>query len=108
MLSISTLYQNLKLLPLRITKAVYDKKHQELQDEIQKLELEMQEHSKADFDYQTTIATVISLARRAKSIFENSSDVAGKRAFLSYILQNRTVDGKKLYFSIASPFNLIL
>jgi site-specific DNA recombinase len=76
-----------------ITKAVYDKKHQELQDEIQKLELEMQEHSKADFDYQTTVATVISVARRAKSIFENSSDVAGKRAFLNYVLQNPTVDG---------------
>ncbi len=68
----------------------------------------MQEHSKADFDYQTTVATVISVARRAKSIFENSSDVLGKRAFLNYVLQNPTVDGKKLYFSIASPFNLIL
>jgi hypothetical protein len=68
----------------------------------------MAEHSKADYDYQTTVATVVSVARRAKTIFENSSDIAGKRQFLSCILQNPTVNGKKLDFSIASPFNLVL
>ena len=51
---------------------------------------------------------MLSVARRAKTIFENSSEVAGKRAFLNYILQNPTVNGKKLCFSIASPFNLVL
>ncbi|MBP6926259.1 MAG: recombinase family protein [Candidatus Pacebacteria bacterium] len=91
-----------------ITKDDYDKKHEEYRDKIQTLEIEMAEHSKADFDYQTTVATVISVARRAKSIFENSSDTAGKRAFLNYLLQNPTVNGKKLYFTIASPFNLVL
>jgi len=72
------------------------------------LEIELSEHRKADYDYQTTVATVISVARRAKTIFENSSDVAGKRAFLNYILQNPTVKEKKLCFTIASPFNLVL
>lgn len=92
----------------RITKDIYDKKHQEYQDQIQTLEIEMSEHSKADYDYQTTVATVISVARRAKTIFDNSSEPARKRAFLNYILQNPTVDGKKLEFTIASPFNLVL
>ena len=68
----------------------------------------MSEHSKADYDYQTTVATVISVARRAKTIFDNSSEPARKRAFLNYILQNPTVNGKKLDFAIASPFNLVL
>ena len=54
----------------------------------------MSEHSKADYDYQTTVATVIFVARRAKSIFDNSSEPAEKRAFLNYILQNPTVNGK--------------
>ncbi len=75
---------------------------------MQTLEIELSEHRKADYDYQTTVATVISVARRAKTIFENSSEPAEKRAFLNYILQNPTVNGKKLYFSIASPFNLVL
>lgn len=93
---------------LSITKDIYDKKHQEYADELQRLEIENSEHRKADHDYQTTVATVISVARRAKTIFENSSDIAGKRAFLSSILQNPVVDGKKLEFTIASPFNLVL
>jgi len=75
---------------------------------MQLLEIEMSEHRKADYDYQTTAATVISVARRARTIFENSSEPVNKRAFLNYILQNPTVDGKKLCLSIASPFNLVL
>ena len=68
----------------------------------------MAEHQKADFEYQTTVATVLSVARRARSIFEQSSDLAGKRAFLSYLLQNPTVNGKKLHFTVATPFDLVL
>ena len=68
----------------------------------------MAEHQKADFDYQTTVATVVSVARRARSIFENSSDIAGKRMFLNYLLQNPTVKDKKLSYTIASPFNLVM
>ena len=91
-----------------ITKGIYDKKHQEYQDQIQTLEIEMSEHRKADYDYQTTVATVISVARRAKTIFENSSEPSDKRAFLNFLLQNPTVNGKKLAFTLASPFNLVL
>jgi len=96
------------LLDQSITKDIYDKKHQELQEQIQLLEIEMSEHSKADYEYQNTVATVVSVARRAKTIFENSSDIAGKRAFLSYLLQNPKVQEKKLTFSLQNPFNLIL
>lgn len=91
-----------------ITKDIYDKKHQELQDQMQVLEIEMSEHRKADYEYQTTVAVVVSVARRAKEIFEKSSDIAGKRQFLSYLLQNPTLNEKKLCFTIASPFNLVL
>ncbi|MBP6859696.1 MAG: hypothetical protein KBC69_03710 [Candidatus Magasanikbacteria bacterium] len=114
---IRTDYDNLKakdnrlleaFLDLSITKDIYDKKHQEYQDQIQTLEIEMSEHRKADFDYQTTVATVLSVARRAKTIFENSSEVAGKRAFLNYILQNPIVTGKTLSFELKKPFDLVL
>ena len=91
-----------------ITKDLYDTKHQEYADKLQLLEIELSEYRKADFDYQTTVATVISVARRARSIFEQSSDVAGKRAFLNYLLQNPVVSGKELTFSLKSPFNLVL
>jgi len=54
-----------------------------------------------------TVSKVLSLAKRAKTIFE-SSEIPEKRAFLNYLIQNPTVKRKKLYFSIASPFNLVL
>ena len=91
-----------------ITKNIYDNKHQEYQDRLQRLNIELEEYTNADYEYQTTVATVVSVARRAKTIFENSSDIAGKRAFLNYLLQNPTVKDKKLYFSIASPFDSVL
>jgi hypothetical protein len=91
-----------------ITKDLYDKKHQEYQDQMQTLEIEMAEHRKADYDYQTTVSMVLSVARRAKTIFENSSEVSGKRAFLNYILQNPIVTGKTLSFELKKPFDLVL
>ncbi len=90
-----------------ITKDIYDKKHQEYADKMQLLEIELSEHRKADFDYQTTVAVVLSVARRAKAIFE-SSEAHEKRAFLNYLLQNPTVKGKNLEFTMRSPFNLVL
>ena len=90
-----------------ITKDIYDKKHQEYADKIQLLEVELSEHRKADYDYQTTVAVVLSVARRAKTIFE-SSEPHEKRAFLNYLLQNPTVNAKKLEFTMHSPFNLVL
>lgn len=48
------------------------------------------------------------IENRGMSLEDNSSEPARKRQFLNYILQNPTVNGKKLYFTIASPFNLVL
>ncbi len=90
-----------------ITKDIYDKKHQEYADKIQLLEVELSEHRKADYDYQTTVAVVLSVARRAKTIFE-SSEPHEKRVFLNYLLQNPTVNAKKIEFTMRSPFNLVL
>lgn len=91
-----------------ITKDIYDKKHQEFHDKIQLLNIEKEEHTSADYEYQTTLSTVMSVARRAREIFENCSEPSEKRAFLRMILQNPVVKEKELEFSIASPFNLVL
>jgi site-specific DNA recombinase len=91
-----------------ITKDTYDIKHQEYADKLQLLNIELAEHTNADYEYQTVVATVLSVARRAKTIFERCSEPAQKRAFLNYLLQNPTVSGKKLIYKLHSPFNLIL
>jgi site-specific DNA recombinase len=95
------------LIDKSITKDVYDKKHQEYQDKVQLLSLEAEEYEKGNFDYQNTVATVLSVARRAREIFE-SSEPHEKRAFLNYLLQNPSVQDKKLTFTVRSPFNLVL
>ena len=63
-----------------IDKDVYEKKHREYHDKLRVLNIELEEHTDADFDYQTTVATVLSIARRAKQIFE-SSEVPEKDYF---------------------------
>lgn len=45
------------------------------------------------------------MSRRAGSIFKRS-EPQEKRIFLNYLLQNPTVDGKKLEFTLRKPFNL--
>lgn len=90
-----------------ITKLDYDKKMQECNDTMQTLEIELSEYGKADTDYKTTIATVFSLARRAKEIFD-SSEVNEKRQILNYLLQNSTLNRKTPCLAMRSPFNLIL
>ena len=95
------------LLDNSITKESYEEKLQELKHKQLKLGVEIDLYTKADKDYLLTVSKVLSLATRVKTIFE-SSEIHEKRALLNYLIQNPTLNGKKLYFSIASPFNLVL
>lgn len=80
---------------------------QEYHDKLDLLNIELEEHTKADYDYKTTVGTVLSLARRAKEIFE-SSEPNEKRAFINCLLQNPTVKEKTLGFTLRSPFDVVL
>lgn len=66
----------------------------------------MGRHSNADKDFYITANRVLSAVSRAREIFE-SSEPEEKRAFLNMLLQNATVDGKTLGFTLRSPFNTI-
>lgn len=90
----------------RITPEIYDKLHQENQDKITHFESTIKKYSEEDSEYETTLEIVISLATRAKEIFE-SSEVAEKRMFVRLLLQNPTLDGKKPLFHLQSPFHLL-
>jgi DNA invertase Pin-like site-specific DNA recombinase len=95
------------LLDKSITKDEYDKKLQQLKDQQYRLDLEAEEHTKADHDYKLTVSRVFSISRRVGSIFERSEPYE-KRMLLNYLLQNPTVDGKTLGFTLRSPFNTVL
>ena len=97
----------LKKIERRITKDIYDKKLKEYKEKQYELNQKLQEHTKADESYHITASTVFSLANRALEIFE-SSEPQEKRQLLDFLLQNCQLNGKKLEFSMRSPFNVIL
>jgi hypothetical protein len=75
-----------------------------LKDKQYRLNIELKEYTKADREYHIHVSTVLNLSRRIGEIFE-SSEVHEKRAILNYILQNPTVSGKNLTFTLRKPFD---
>src|SRR3989338_3931160 len=99
------------LLEMRLDKSIthddYDKKLQELKYKQYRLNVELDEYTKADHEYHVYVNTVLNLSRRIADIFE-SSEPMEKRAILGFILQNPMVSGKKLEFTMRKPFNTVL
>ena len=67
----------------------------------------MSAHQRADKEFYTTIALILRLAKRAYILFE-SSEPMEKRALLNFLLQNCTLTGKKLNFTLKKPFNAVV
>jgi site-specific DNA recombinase len=95
------------LLDSSITKDDYDRKLKELKEKQYGINIQIEDHTRADETYYVTASTVFNLAKNALSLFE-SSEVPEKRALLNYLLQNYTVNGKTPAFSLRSPFDTIL
>ena len=91
----------------RITKPDYDKKLQEIMDRIQTLVMEMEEHSRADHDYKTTVGTVLSVARRSREIFEGA-ELPEKRQFINFLVQNPQLKERALIFELKRSMNTVL
>jgi hypothetical protein len=68
---------------------------------------QMQDHSDADETFYLTANATLNIAKRAKEIFV-SSEVMEKRQLLGFLLQNCVLNGKKLEFTMRSPYNLMV
>jgi len=90
-----------------ITEEDYDKKLKEYKEKQADVIEQMQEHSDADKNFYLTANAVFNLGKRAVEIFE-SSEVDEKRQLLGYLLQNCTLSGRKLGFTLQEPFNLMV
>lgn len=95
------------LLDAGITQDDYDKKYNDLKEEQYRLNIELEEHTKADHEFHVHVATVLRLSRNMGRIFA-SSEVSEKRAVLNYLLQNPQVEGKRLRYSLKKPFGAVL
>ena len=90
-----------------ITNDFYDKKFKEYTEKQAKLMTEISKHDKANNQYYITANTILNLAKRARKIFENS-EVAEKRQFLNYLLQNCQLKDKNLSYKLKTPFDTVL
>ena len=90
----------------RITEEMYDSYLRDYKAKQSEILGKMQDHSNADQHFYLTANMTLNMAKRAKEIFI-SSEPEEKRQFLGFLLQNCVLNGKKLDFSLRSPFNLI-
>ena len=68
--------------------------------------IQIEDHTRADEDFYITAPKILDLANKALEIFK-SSEVNEKRALINLLLQNPLLSGRKLLFSLRSPFYMI-
>jgi hypothetical protein len=69
--------------------------------------MRVEQHQKGEGDFRTTLESLISLASRAFELFERSKPEQ-KRQLLVFVFSNLRLRGKKLEFSLRSPFDLMV
>lgn len=84
----------------------FNKKLKEYKDKEQEITREMERYVVKDTNAHITANTVLSLASRARDIFE-SSEVDEKRQLLNFVFQNLELKEKKLSVTLREPFKMI-
>jgi hypothetical protein len=97
----------LRLCLRRITQDEYDKKARELKERQTEITMRIEQHQKGEGDFRTTLESLISLASRVGELFERSKPEQ-KRQLLAFVFSNLQLRGKKLEFSMRSPFDLMV
>jgi len=90
-----------------ITTDLYDKKLKELKESQYEINDQINQHTKADENYYITANTVLNLCQRAHEIFKMAT-IEEKQKLLNFLLQNLTLDGKKLQYKLKAPFDSVL
>jgi len=84
----------------------FNRKLKEYKDKEQEITKEMERYIVKDTNAHITANTILSLASRARDIFE-SSEVDEKRQLLNFVFQNLELKEKKLYITLREPFKII-
>ena len=90
-----------------ITQNEYDKKARELKERQTEVAARIEQHQKGDGEYRMTLESLISLASRAAELFDRSK-IDQKRQLVAFVFSNLQLRGKKLEFSLRSPFDLMV
>jgi site-specific DNA recombinase len=99
------------LLDLRIGQSItqddYDRKAHELKARLVELEMRIEQHQRGEGTFRNTLESLISVASRAAEIFERSK-TEQKRQLIAFVFSNLKLRGRKLEFSLRSPFDLMI
>jgi hypothetical protein len=90
-----------------ITQDDYDRKARALKERQTEIELRIEQHQQGEGDYRTTLEALISVASRAAEIFERSK-TEQRRELIAFVFSNLRLRGKRLEFSLRSPFDLMV
>ena len=90
-----------------ITQKEYDKKALDLKERQAEIAVRIDQHQQGNEEFRITLATLISLASRAVELFERSK-AEQKRQLIAFVFSNLRLNGKKLDYSLRSPFDLMV
>lgn len=85
---------------------MYDNKLREYKERQNDIMFKMKQFENANQNHYITANQVLSIAKRAKDIFE-SSEPEKKRQLLGFVFQNLTLDGKNLSYKLKTPFDKV-
>lgn len=91
----------------RITTEYYDKKLKEYKEKQYHIELQLKKFANANKSYYIVANTILSLAKRAREIFE-SSEPEEKRQLLKFVFQNFELNAKTFVYKLKTPFDEVL
>ena len=83
------------------------KKRRELKEKQAEIAVRIEQHQQGEGEYRATLESLISLASRAAELFERSK-TDQKRQLIAFVFSNLQLRGKKLEFSLRSPFDLMV
>lgn len=99
------------LLDMRLDQSItgkeYDRKARDLKERQVELLMRIEQHQKGEGEFRITLESLISVASRAGDIFERSK-IEQKRQLIAFVFSNLALKGKKLEFSLRSPFDLMV
>jgi site-specific DNA recombinase len=91
----------------RITTDEYDRLYKMFREKIEEIDNRLANLQKAEDNYYLNVNYLLQLANKAYNLFV-SSEIEEKRQLLKLLLQNPTLDGKKVRFTLLKPFDTIL
>ena len=91
----------------KLTKEQFDKKNEEYQQEIIKLETQIQRLKEADKKWYDTAVLYLELSQRANDLFVKAGDQR-KTELLNFVFQNLTLRDKQLTLTYKKPFDILV